>query len=161
MHVTRRFSRLALGASALVLSATLAACGGANPDSSTPSPKPHPYPTPPATSVLGRERERDVAYPVLPPIRSLAASYPEHHEELARGVSRIQLESRNAAIGPEDRSRHAVLVRDLLVAINSEYRTRFGTPPPPSSSSFSSRAYAREEPRGLEREVRDVEMIAV
>lgn len=40
MHVTRRFSRLALGASALVLSATLAACGGANPDSSTPSPTP-------------------------------------------------------------------------------------------------------------------------
>ena len=133
-------------------------------DGSTPSPKPqsHPYPTPPLTSALEGERESDVAYPVLPPISSLAASCREHQEELARGVGRIQLESRNAAITTEDRSSHAALVRDLLVAINAEYRSRFGTPPPLSSSSSSSQVRVKEEePRGLEREVRDVEMIAV
>ncbi|KAI1793161.1 hypothetical protein LXA43DRAFT_886350 [Ganoderma leucocontextum] len=134
-------------------------------DSSTPSPKPQPYPTPPSSSAL--ERESDLAYPVLPPISSLAASYREHQEELARGVGRIQLESRNAANTPEERGRHAALVRDLLVAINAEYRNRFGTPPPrpPSSSSRSGgggvQVTVKEEPRGLEREVRDVEMIAV
>lgn len=132
-------------------------------DGSTPSPKPPPYPTPPLTSALEKEHERDsdVAYPVLPPISSLAASYREHQEELARGVGRIQLESRNAAITPEERGRHAALVRDLLVAINAEYKTRFGAPPPRPSSASQVGVRVKEEPRGLEREVRDVEMIAV
>nr|AZJ17930.1 PacC [Ganoderma lucidum] len=132
-------------------------------DGSTPSPKPLPYLIPPLTSALEREKEReresDVAYPVLPPISSLAASYREHQEELARGVGRIQLENKSSTIAPEERGRHAALVRDLLVAINAEYRTRFGTPPPPPPSSV--RVRVKEEPRGLEREVRDVEMIAV
>ena len=54
----------------------------------------------------------------------------------------------------EARKRHAALLRDLLVAINNEYRARFG-------GQTSSDVRVKEEPRGLEREVRDVEMIAV
>ena len=43
----------------------------------------------------------------------------------------------------DERMRHAKLVRELLVAVNRDYRARFGTPPPssiPSSSSSSSAA---------------------
>ncbi|RDX51859.1 hypothetical protein OH76DRAFT_1346022 [Lentinus brumalis] len=126
-------------------------------DSNTPTlPR---YPTPPSPS---SSQER-VGYPVLPPISSLA-SYAsksvsrEHSEELAREVGRIELESSShvraarGPISPEERRRHATLVRDLLVAINLEYRRQHGTPPPTVGST---------ESRGVEREVRDVEMIAV
>ena len=43
----------------------------------------------------------------------------------------------------DERMRHAKLVRELLVAVNRDYRARFGTPPPssiPLSSSSSSAA---------------------
>ncbi len=60
-------------------------------------------------------------------------------------------------VTPEQRVEHATLLRDLLVSINTEYRRKFGTPPPAASK------------RGVRREVderkeewegsRDVEMI--
>ena len=61
---------------------------------------------------------------------------------------------------PEERKTHAALLRDLLVAINAEYRRKHGTPPPLPSTA-GARREREEEVRGLEREVRDVEMIAV
>ncbi|KAI0699352.1 hypothetical protein C8T65DRAFT_659595 [Cerioporus squamosus] len=120
------------------------------------------YPTPPSSS---SSQER-VAYPVLPPISSLASyasksASREHSEELAREVGRIELESSGhgratrGPITPEERRRHATLVRDLLVAINMEYRRKHGTPPPTTANTQT------QELRGVDREVRDVEMIAV
>lgn len=38
-------------------------------------------------------------------------------------------------VSSEERKRHAALVRDLLVFVNAQYRTRWGTPPPPPSLS--------------------------
>ena len=99
--------------------------------------------------------EERVAYPTLPSIRSLAGA-----EELARGVGRIELGAGRRATGPEDRRRHAALLRDLLVSINREYRQKHGTPPPMAASASASVA-RHEDVRGVEREVRDVEMIAV
>lgn len=107
---------------------------------------------------------------MLPSLSSLAsyASKPasrERSEELAREVARIELESSSqvraarGAITPEERKKHAMLLRDLLVAINMEYRRKHGTPPPPSSPAPASTQ--TQEVRGVEREVRDVEMIAV
>ena len=52
-----------------------------------------------------------------------------------------------AGITPEERKRHAELIRDLLVQINSKYREQFGTPPPSGE----------REKRTIDR---DVEMIA-
>ncbi|TBU49317.1 hypothetical protein BD309DRAFT_986623 [Dichomitus squalens] len=146
-------------------------------EDSTPSPPPQRYASPPPTYASlsiekEREREKDVAYPVLPPISALAPSYgsrdaiAQHQEELARGVGKIELEGRSgkAPITPEERRRHAALLRDLLVTINMEYRRRHGTPPAVSiaaSSGIAAEVTVKEEPRGVERELRDVEMIAV
>ncbi|KAH9913335.1 uncharacterized protein BXZ73DRAFT_55548 [Epithele typhae] len=99
----------------------------------------------PTTAAAGKGSSM---YPVLPPITALSRGGRE--DELARGVGRIAL---GAPV--EDRQEHARLIRDMLLAINAEYRRKHGTPPPPRSPSV------KEEVRGLEREVRDVEMIAV
>ncbi|KAH9849293.1 hypothetical protein C2E23DRAFT_840648 [Lenzites betulinus] len=123
-------------------------------DARTPSPaRSSPStPMPPSSS--------SVAYPVLPPISALGP-YPrrEHAEDLARRVGRIELESR--AGSEEERRRHAALLRDMLLAINEEYRKRFGTPPP--ARAAREQRQMQESPvivRGVEKEMRDVEMIA-
>ncbi|OCH89569.1 hypothetical protein OBBRIDRAFT_732486 [Obba rivulosa] len=78
-------------------------------------------------------------------------------EELARAVGRIALDSRGAReISPAQRRAHADLLRGLLVSINTEYRRRYGTPPPVASAGSW-----RDEARIHRREERDVEMIAV
>ena len=122
----------------------------------TVSPTLPPRSPPPAVAeervMVKTEEPERAAYPVLPSIRSLAGA-----EELARGVGRIELGGRAA----EERRRHAVLLRDMLVAINTEYKRRYGTPPPPAAGLREAVRGQREEVRGLEREVRDVEMIAV
>ncbi|KAI0828935.1 hypothetical protein BC628DRAFT_1315893 [Trametes gibbosa] len=127
-------------------------------DSNTPSPPRSSAPTPtPASSETQR-----VAYPMLPPISSLG-SYPsasarrEHAEDLARRVGRIELESR--AGSEEERQRHAALLRDLLLAINEEYRKRFGTPPPAREAREQLQQRRAEQVRGVGKEIRDVEMI--
>ncbi|RPD65145.1 hypothetical protein L227DRAFT_571576 [Lentinus tigrinus ALCF2SS1-6] len=129
-------------------------------ESVTPNAPPS-YPTPPSSS----SQER-VAYPMLPSLSSLASyasksASRERSEELAREVGQIELESSSqvraarGAITPEERKKHALLLRDLLVAINMEYRRMHGTPSPNTTSSQA------QEVHGVEREVRDVEMIAV
>ncbi|KAI9068703.1 hypothetical protein FKP32DRAFT_1587472 [Trametes sanguinea] len=136
-------------------------------DSRTPSPPRSSAPTPlPPSSSSAR-----VSYPVLPPISALA-SYPsprrEHTEDLARRVGKIELEShaRTRAVSPEERRKHAALLRDLLVAINTEYKRRYGTPPPVSREASGSQMDVETEERkgtevrGLEKEMRDVEMVA-
>lgn len=55
--MTRRFSRLALGATALLLSATLAACGGAPAETPTPTPEATPAETASATPTPTPSRE--------------------------------------------------------------------------------------------------------
>ncbi|KAI8995294.1 hypothetical protein BD414DRAFT_562156 [Trametes punicea] len=138
-------------------------------ESRTPSPPRSSAPTsvPTSTSVS----TSSVSYPVLPPISTIA-SYPspsasvaarrEHAEELARRVGKIELDShaRSRQVSQEERRRHAALLRDLLVAINAEYRKRYGTPPP-----VREREQARgmeveaEDGKGVERDIRDVEMV--
>ncbi|KAI0778748.1 hypothetical protein BD413DRAFT_464858 [Trametes elegans] len=103
-----------------------------------------------------------VAYPVLPPISALgsyasAGARREHAEDLARRVGRIELDARPAS--PEERRKHAALLRDLLLAINAEYRQRYGTPPL-AREARERLAHPAEEVRGLEKEMRDVEMVA-
>ncbi|KAI0756324.1 hypothetical protein C8Q80DRAFT_1127939 [Daedaleopsis nitida] len=125
--------------------------------SSTPSPMLSVASTPAATyPALPADREREhVAYPMLPPLSSLA-----------QDVSRIDLGKARSA-SPEERRKHAALLRDLLVVINMEYRKRFGTPPPVGAGAARASVVragvgrAEQEVRGIEREVRDVEMIAV
>ncbi|KAL1951129.1 hypothetical protein VTO73DRAFT_278 [Trametes versicolor] len=129
-------------------------------DSRTPSPPRSSSSTPVPSSA---EAQR-VSYPVLPPISSLG-TYPsasarrEHAEDLARRVGRIELDSR--VVSEEERQKHAALVRDLLLAINEEYRRSFGTPPPAREARERlQKAPRQEEVRGMEKEMRDVEMIA-
>jgi hypothetical protein len=68
---------------------------------------------------------------VLPSLRSIANSVrsPES-EDLTKDIARIELENRTKDIGQEDRKRHAELIRDLLVSINSEFRDRAGVQRP-------------------------------
>jgi hypothetical protein len=87
--------------------------------------------------------------PTLPPIRTLA-QYTD--ERLARGVGRIALEGGEAQ--RRLRQQHAALLRDMLVAINAEYRRRFGTPPPAREAQAAALARRKLEAEGA----RDVEM---
>jgi len=62
---------------------------------------------------------------VLPSLRSIASSVrSSESEDLTRDIASIELENQTKEIGQEDRKRHAELIRDLLVSINSEYRGR-------------------------------------
>ena len=65
----------------------------------------------------------------------------------------------NKVITVEERKRHAILVRDLLVYVNAQYRARWGTPPPMllPPSSLSSPQETRLE--GETMRGRDVEMV--
>ncbi|PSS29637.1 hypothetical protein PHLCEN_2v2785 [Hermanssonia centrifuga] len=99
--------------------------------------------------------------PVLPGIRSIAASHSSSHyteEGLARQIGRIALETRARVAGKEisavQRTQHAELLKDMLVNINTEYRRRYGTPPPASSHRTSG---TKERETSL---YRDVEMLA-
>lgn len=79
--------------------------------------------------------------PMLPGIRTLT-----------REVGRIALKAREV---PEaDRSRHAELLRDMLVTVNSEYRRRYGTPP------SAHHVYEVMERARTMSPSRDVEMVA-
>lgn len=68
----------------------------------------------------------------LPPSRRTSTSSPGVIDsDLAKGVSQIRIEGKGGVAVPlDERRRHAELIRDLLVAINKDYRERFGTPPP-------------------------------
>ncbi|KAI0714972.1 hypothetical protein C8Q76DRAFT_618792 [Earliella scabrosa] len=125
--------------------------------SSTTTPSPmHSVASTPSPPLVGST----VAYPTLPPLSALASD-----------VGRLELD-KGKAVTPEERRKHAQFLRDLLVAINLEYRRKFGTPPPPPAQvqvqARAQQGMAMEpqhvhvqEVRGIEREVRDVEMIAV
>lgn len=115
-------------------------------DSSTPSPMHSvtPTPSPPLQQQNRSQGQSQVAYPTLPPLSVLASD-----------VGRLELDN-SRAVSPEERRKHVALLRDLLVAINVEYRKRHGTPPPPHVHRQEERPLSR----GIEREMRDVEMVA-
>lgn len=52
-------------------------------------------------------------------------------EELVRQVGKIELDHLTKEVTPEDRRKHAELIRNLLLRINEDYRKRFGTPQAP------------------------------
>ncbi|KAG1828380.1 hypothetical protein EV424DRAFT_1485021 [Suillus variegatus] len=49
-------------------------------------------------------------------------------DELVKKVDKIQLDHLTKEVTPEDRQKHAELIRNLLVKINEDYRKRFGSP---------------------------------
>jgi hypothetical protein len=75
--------------------------------------------------------------PVLPSLREVAASAGTStpvsgvEERLSRRFDDLRLSRRSN----DDRSRHAALIRDLLVTINERYRAQFTYAPPPMSPS--------------------------
>lgn len=64
-------------------------------------------------------------------------------EGLVRGVGGIELRTSSSVSQYErerererqDRRKHAILLRDLLVSINSAYKARFGVPPNPDGGA--------------------------
>ncbi|KAJ7293104.1 transcription factor PacC [Mycena rebaudengoi] len=66
---------------------------------------------------------------ILPSLSSFAPpkSALRESDDVARDLGRIELESRSKV---EERRKHAQLIRDLLVSINTEFRKLHGTPPP-------------------------------
>ncbi|KAF8641037.1 hypothetical protein AX17_000682 [Amanita inopinata Kibby_2008] len=77
---------------------------------------------------------------VLPSLRSIASpsiGRSSESEELANQVDRIEIKTRHVSL--QERQRHAALIRDLLVSINTEYRRRFGTPGPVLKQAEDSR----------------------
>lgn len=90
-----------------------------------PSPSPSPEPSTRSTSTRGGTPQSP-----LPRLRNLlphhrANSFGE--DSLVRGVGRIALSAREER-ERETRRRHALLVKDLLVGINEDYKRRFGDP---------------------------------
>ncbi|GJE86189.1 C2H2-type zinc finger domain containing protein [Phanerochaete sordida] len=102
------------------------------------------------------ERSSPSPPPTLPPIRQLAPaaartrSLTHYTEELARGVGGIALDGRAQAVSDAQRRQHAELLRDMLVAINGEYRRRFGTPPPAKGVPGATRKLDEEAGRDVE-----------
>ncbi|KAI0347953.1 hypothetical protein BDW22DRAFT_1416325 [Trametopsis cervina] len=114
----------------------------------TPSPPPHSPASPQhSTRTLSGER-------TLPPLRALEP------DRLARQVGRIALDGEG-----ERRRAHAEFLRDMLVTINREFRSRYGTPPPTVPSAPTSPKQRAGGERRLMgpgvRGERDVEMVAV
>jgi hypothetical protein len=131
--------------------------------------------TPSAGSTQGSPTPSEVT--ILPPLRSIAPPLPPvrartsttESDDVARDLGRIQLERRAAAaaaagsptptptteapgsvpISAEERRRHAELIRNLLVSINTEFRRMYGTPPVPVPA-----------PPARDESSRDVEMTA-
>lgn len=85
---------------------------------------------------------------MLPSLRTLAADLDLDLDDedrdrrvdgvLARGVSSLRLSASRSggceagalSVPEEERRKHAELIRDMLVAINADYKRRYGTPPP-------------------------------
>ncbi|KAG5221072.1 transcription factor PacC [Salix suchowensis] len=64
----------------------------------------------------------DTFHCISNPFRSRS---PEQSEELARKIGRIELESRTREIPLDERKSHAELIRNLLVAINTDFKERY------------------------------------
>ncbi|KAG2154624.1 hypothetical protein DEU56DRAFT_769456 [Suillus clintonianus] len=62
----------------------------------------------------------------IPSLRSITGT--SESDELVRKVGKIQLDHLTKEVTPEDRRKHAELIRNLLVKINEDYRKRFGSP---------------------------------
>jgi hypothetical protein len=94
--------------------------------------KSYPRVTPPSSPVYDQTR-----LPVLPSLREVTASAGAPtptsgvDERLSYRLDRLKLDGRSN----DNRARHAVLIRDLLVTINERYRTRFTSVPPRLSPS--------------------------
>ncbi|KAG2159632.1 uncharacterized protein EDB93DRAFT_1073496 [Suillus bovinus] len=67
----------------------------------------------------------------IPGLRSITET--SESDELVRKVDKIQLDHLMKEVTPENRQKHAELIRNLLVKINEDYRKRFGTPQMESS----------------------------
>ncbi|KAJ7161346.1 hypothetical protein C8R43DRAFT_1063435 [Mycena crocata] len=108
---------------------------------------------------------------ILPSLRSIAplpASATTRTDDVATELGRIQLErgtAKEAAEVPREldaaeRRKHAELIRNLLISINTEFRKLHGTPPPVAPSS--AMVVSAPKPASVVRDEapRDVEMTA-
>jgi hypothetical protein len=77
------------------------------------------------------------AHTTVPGIRSITET--TESDELVRKVGKIQLDHLMKEVTPEDRRKHAELIRNLLVKINEDYRKRFGSPQMASSRVLRTR----------------------
>jgi hypothetical protein len=77
----------------------------------------------PITQVTILPSLHSIASPSLSGVRS------KESDELTREIGRIELKNRTMEISAQDRRRHAELIRNLLVAINKDFKQRYGTPP--------------------------------
>nr|GAT48438.1 predicted protein [Mycena chlorophos] len=115
--------------------------------------------TPSNTSAHGSPAPKAAEVTVLPSLRTIAAAATaarsEEEAEVAQEMGRIQLNE-------DDRRRHAQLIRDLLVAINEEFRRTYGTPPPSTAAPPLAEPSKVAGPAEMVREegLRDVEMTA-
>ncbi|KAG1784182.1 hypothetical protein EV702DRAFT_1057903 [Suillus placidus] len=71
-------------------------------------------------------RSSPVSTHTTPGLRSITET--SGSDELVREVGKIQLDHLTKEVTPEDRRKHAELIRNLLVKINEDYRKRFGSP---------------------------------
>lgn len=94
------------------------------------------------SDVEDNERTSSSPPPTLPPIRALAPAATRTRslteDRLAHGVGRIALDGRAKVVSEAQRRQHAELLRDMLIAINAEYRRHFGTPAPPPGEEASN-----------------------
>jgi len=59
------------------------------------------------------------------------------NDELASKVDKIELAHFQNDVPIEERRRHAELIRHLLITINQDYKSRFGSPSPESPQPFA------------------------
>eukprot|EP00753_Platysulcus_tardus_P013754 PLAT3848.2.p1 GENE.PLAT3848.2~~PLAT3848.2.p1 ORF type:complete len:401 (-),score=-132.06 PLAT3848.2:129-1229(-) len=125
----------------------------------TPSPDSSPRSPPPRDSTPSSGHSSPVQQPrTLPGIHSIASGVSasrsaELDERLSREIGRIRLESSSKDITPEQRRRHAELIRNLLLVINADFKKRFDT-----SKLQRTSASTTDYDRIATRSTRDVEM---
>ncbi|KAG9314187.1 hypothetical protein JVU11DRAFT_4973 [Chiua virens] len=103
------------------------------------SPSPVSTPRSPATSrETTPSSTRSSPVPAHNSLSSLhSATKPSENDELASKVDKIELAHLHKETFLEERTRHAELIRHLLIKINQDYKKRFGTPKLESPKSFT------------------------
>jgi len=103
----------------------------------SPSPAPRSPDTSRGTTPSSTRSSPAATHTTVPGLRSITET--SESDELVRKVGKIQLDHMTKEVTPEDRRKHAELIRNLLVKINEDYRKRFGSPQMESSRALRTR----------------------
>ncbi|KAG1760354.1 hypothetical protein EDD22DRAFT_1043907 [Suillus occidentalis] len=101
------------------------------------SPSPRSPDTSRGTTPSSTRSSPAATHTTIPSLRSITET--TESDELVRKVGKIQLDHLTKEVTPEDRRKHAELIRNLLVKINEDYRKRFGSPQMASSRVLRTR----------------------